>query len=717
MTPSRAVHVFFILIITSLKGQTHSRMIFKLFPTVSLLIFVGGACGMHLWKGVFDPEHFDMESCLSEQPSNHCPTLGGASSQSEGRIVNDPSSHFLIRLSGIKGNEDLAGIVSHKTPNIQEPDLNLRLGQSHSFPHVGNTNTQTESNNQGCEVLQFFRQHKNSKDETEIFRQTKGIKRLSSQDVEDPHVDFGLKLALGSPKIRSSKRFKNIQKTRDVFESTMTAVQPDTRVQQVESNPAPLPLEKHVYHNCGVINHGAIKHHSLNEASNSQSNMDSSRTIQSGIRSTGELMLEETSSHRYHDTLTYLPHNPVVEWDHHIDFEIELEKKSALLKSSVLVDGNSLSQPTTKPHLKSRKPYHKKPLISKTVRCEAAKGQRISGDTNPVFDVVVYDPSSRRSEVAVLRNNSLEQFAGQGQRLTISYHLFVLSWHRGMEIGALARKHIDFQQGKYTKCSWTDMTEPISNIDPISVHPKTKENIIDWHIKRMISQQTEHLVHSSMQGRSKKPLSFLQSVGYVKVDLLPELKAKIDSWFLEFRDEMFLKIGDLVDLEMLADIISKIHHALAKAHGLMVFGIMGTFVMMNKEAKHVHDEVEILNKCWNSIKEQLYEWRCLDTVDIRDLCNHTQKLYYIPGMEMKPKILLKILFQMQPITSLSTGFVWAMVIQCLRSRTLQSMICRPPAGYFETKLLIIENNMKALGISGVSQGVISQHLFDSTSTK
>lgn len=240
---------------------------------------------------------------------------------------------------------------------------------------------------------------------------------------------------------------------------------------------------------------------------------------------------------------------------------------------------------------------------------------------------------------------------------------------------------------------------------------------IDWLIRKVITQHRNIPECVTLDDNGRRPLGFLQSVGHVKLDLIPELKFQIDSWFLNLRDKMFSQIENLKESNFAGEMISeddvkyKIHQVLSKARGQIVMGIIGCVVMLNHETNLSSNEEHLVKKCWASILEHLNAWENLTAIEIQTFIQKKEsKIFYKSPLAIDPMVLIGYLFQQPSDSPVSSGCIWDIFQKCLQSPIFQICVV-PPFRYFAYKLNVIKHNMQTDHISGISHDKISLYFF------
>lgn len=279
--------------------------------------------------------------------------------------------------------------------------------------------------------------------------------------------------------------------------------------------------------------------------------------------------------------------------------------------------------------------------------------------------------------------------------------------------------HIEFQQANYQKMNLCNIKkhDPTSKTVPESDKNQDEIRRIDWLVRQVITQQRHIPESSTMADNGRRPLGFLQSVGRVKLDFLPELKYQIDSWFFNLRDKMFSQIEHLKESNVPGDMLSqdamrsKIHQVLSKAHGQIVMGIIGSVVMLNHEMESSSDEGHLVKKCWTCILEHFNAWENLTTTEIRTFLQQKEsEKSYKRSLAIDPVVLIEYLFQHPSDSHVSSGCIWDILEICLQSQVFQARVV-PPFRQFAYKLNVIKDNMEANHISGISHNKISLYSF------
>lgn len=704
------LYISVILIFPISKSHTNSRMFFNQIKTFYISIFAFSVCGMHLWEGKLNQKRISPTSNKSDdllQEKYPLPSIEASSCPEQ--FLNDPELYHSTRSCGINhiGNSEELG--SNQIPEIHDASLILRLGRSYDLPHVQVPAPQNKEINGGCVFFDFFRKGEFVEDNPGMHNikekcdnQRLDLKRNFSQDFEDPNVDVELDLGLGGPKMYPSKRAKRLHSSGDVSYSTINPNGHYLTENILENHHAPSFSKDHVTHNTAFITNGILKGPHRIVALKVPQNTKHLENIETQtIQSTGGQIIEGIPGYENYDTLKNIHREDPFILQNHKENDLNCD-------SIVSTDFPSLAPYAKEMNRMVTKSHYNGPLAPQLSTEKNSGEKHVAQATQDYFSGVVIEPESGESHGIWLCNNILNIVSFENDKHSIPYHLFILTHHCGTTKASIAKWHVVAQQRITPEDRVLHIKKTGSNIQQRSLGKKIVMEKIDWVISRITQKQTKSGICLSLEGNPKKPLSFLQSVGHVKIDLLPELKNQIDSWFLGLRNNMFSKV------KVSAPIKSKIHHVLAKVHGQMVLGIMGAFVMMNNEAKHKHPEANMLKDCWNCIKEHIDEWKYLSSSGIMKLCKIKPNSIHKAQTAMVPSQLLEFLFQVKSDTPLSCGCVWDLVIQFLQLPIFQGIKEAPAPGYFEKKLRIIKHNMKVNQIAGISHSRLSYHLFEST---
>lgn len=321
-------------------------------------------------------------------------------------------------------------------------------------------------------------------------------------------------------------------------------------------------------------------------------------------------------------------------------------------------------------------------------------------------------------------NNILEQLGVGEDRPNVSYQLFILAAPNAKDLIRIAKRHIEFQLEGICGLKTGDqikMGKSKSLNIPKDYVQQNEIEKIDCLIKKVIASHHHIPQIVKLSDNGKKSLSFIQSIGYVKIDLTPELKLNIDIWFLELRDNLFSKVSDFQNFEIpnsgsqisSDDVRFKIHDFLSKLHGELVLGIIGSVVMLNNDAGSIVHEGNLLKKVWVSIAEHWKTWNSLTASELHSFYHRKSTRVYRSPMALDAQLLFEYLFQKRPETPVSSTCVWDMVQRCFHRHPVH-IFEAPPYEYFANKLNTIKENMIADNISGISHNLISLHFFQST---
>lgn len=531
-----------------------------------------------------------------------------------------------------------------------------------------------------------------------------------SGDFEYSHFDFQTDIGRGGPKNFSRKKLH----TANRFKHVRSGFRPYTG--QNEGNfISMLPLCKDIG---GLDSHDIPECHHFHEQRNSGREIIPMGNVETGNKCSIEQKLIDNAPPGFnveHDALESEERGQPVK---NIQPFCGSKNKevSSLVDSNVSTGSTAVFQATKDPHVFTQESTSRYPVTLLMKNNHFVERDVFVGRKRLYFQTLVYDPAGGEANVFMLCNQSLKHFEDDG-KIIISYHVFFLSSHSGAMMANLAKKRINSQQRFQKRRGHIGTSQNVPNIDTVQHLTKSEEmGRIDWVINRVIKSPTGAVQDWTFVGNSKKPLSFLQSVGHVKLDLLPGLKDQIDSWFLGLEGNISSKFKNLKNVDVPVGTRSKIHVFLAKAYGQMVLGVLGTLVVMNHDPKYSDDEEKILKSCWFFIKAHLYEWWDLSSVEITDLCQDKVRERYSSQMVSSPKSIMKVIFHSEIQTAISSSCIWDLVKQSIKSGMLQKMEI-PADSYFANKLQYIKENMESDHITGVSHMSICLHFLETELNK
>lgn len=690
-------------------------MFFQLILAIifSILRPTGGMCSL---ESELTQEKIHMNSYLSESSLGQPTTMkvGQNPSHLKKKDTNKPET---FQLNDPFRAQNLGAPPEPILYNLfedREPDLTLRLGPSDRFavqvapcdPIQGG-----EKDFQGHEEYQptGFKTEINHIPYTGT-NQVNHFNRLGSQNHDDSQ--FGLE----EPRIYYGKSSELGQRSSDEIGPFLVPLQIPTHSNFKTKIPLINMLQKGEGIHTSVPAHEKLGDIASNEGLQTGS---TSKTFHDSLlkgkkHSRNEVVAESTSPIRY-DSIRSQKREKKVEDRRKLG--IQKEKKAYQDTDSVFLGKETSSSHFTEDSsndLNDAIPEHFESLGQPPTSTRRAK--RIHNKQGH-FLAWVYGTCNEGYHTVWICNKNILKFGAEKEKIIISYHLLMLTAPHASNALRIAKNYIEFKKQVIQKARFceTQTDEQENQISLKSDERRNEIQKIDWLIRTVITPRkniAECFLMEENAKNPKKPLSYLQSVGHVKMDLQPDLKIQMDSWFLKLRDKMCSTVDVKINGISEGEKISKIQSALAKAHGQMVQGIIGTLVMMNLERRNSCGEEELLKNCWAWIIGHMNAWQSLTSVEIQNLFNKKSKKAYRSPTAMDPKLLLQYIFRLDSGTPISPGCIWDLVQKCLQSPIVQGFDV-PSYQQFANKLITIHDNMETDQISGLPHHLVSLYLFES----
>lgn len=236
----------------------------------------------------------------------------------------------------------------------------------------------------------------------------------------------------------------------------------------------------------------------------------------------------------------------------------------------------------------------------------------------------------------------------------------------------------------------------------------SKMAAIDGWIRKLLTGPNPR-IEPGERLEMRRPLCVLQYIGILKLDFMPELQNKIDHYFLNLKGEMTYRIKNMSNIEPQErnGCINRFVAALAKTHGQILFGMMGTLIILYPEESERFQE--LLKESWSFVHEYLEKWKSLEDQELAALFGEETRRTYLDQRLEKAADLLQQLYHQAPRTNVSPFSLWNLVQCCILGIHEKRVIRLKDIGYegIRDKMILISRNMPDIGMLGKAFHLIS----------
>lgn len=279
---------------------------------------------------------------------------------------------------------------------------------------------------------------------------------------------------------------------------------------------------------------------------------------------------------------------------------------------------------------------------------------------------------------------------------------------------ALAKTHITSQRGLSGRSSQEQKYIQIPGRSLQSHATSNTMEEVDEFIQKVFKETTLKVKRKNHLGR---PLAFLGSVAYVKIDIRPELRDDIWTWFFNLREKLFQKLTISVgsDKPLSEKLESMVNGVLAKAHGQLLLCSMGAVLLFDYDTSNNLNHPEILKEFWNFLKDYLKGWEKISTAQMMESLNLQPYVQYSDKLTEDTYRLFQYYSRHRIDRPSCSRIIWYMVGRFLNGTGKNYAIAHKgyTHGHFVRRLGDVIYNMSSLNLDGVNQSKLSLHFIES----